>query len=61
VVQVGQVAETIIQEARRWSADVVVLGSHGKGFVDRVLLGSATEQLLNELPASLLVVPTGAN
>lgn len=61
VVQMGHVAETIIQEAKRWSADVIVLGSHGKGFVDRVLLGSATEQLLNELPTSLLVVPTGAH
>lgn len=61
VVQVGPVVDTISQEARRWPADVIVLGSHGKGLVDRVLLGSATEQLLNELPASLLVVPTGSH
>lgn len=59
VVQVGPIVDTICQEARRWPADVIVVGSHGKGLVDRMLLGSATEQLLNELPASLLVVPTG--
>jgi len=35
----------------------VVVGSHGKGWVDRLLLGSTTERLLDQLPASLLVVP----
>jgi hypothetical protein len=33
------------------------VGSHGKGWVDRALLGTVTERLLNQLPVSLLVVP----
>jgi hypothetical protein len=37
----------------------VVVGSHGKGWVDRVLIGSTTERLLATLPAGLLVVSTG--
>jgi hypothetical protein len=36
------------------------MGSHGKGWIDRLLLGSVTERALNELPTSLLVVPTAA-
>jgi len=38
-------------------ADVVVLGSHGKNWVDRLLLGSTTERLIADLPSSLLVAP----
>ena len=60
VVRTGEVAETIAQEAAAWGADLLVLGSHGKGWVDRLLMGSTTERLLNYLPVSVLVVPTGA-
>lgn len=57
VVRQGEAASTIAAEATRWKADVVVVGSHGKGVLDRLLIGSTTEWLLNGLPTSLLVVP----
>ena len=60
VVRTGPVAETIAQEAIAWHADLLVLGSHGKGWVDRLLMGSITERLLTFLPVSVLVVPAGA-
>jgi nucleotide-binding universal stress UspA family protein len=54
----GSADAEIAAEAARWRADVVVVGSQGKGFVDRVLIGSTTEWLLDHLTtASLLVVP----
>ena len=49
----------IAQEATKWPADLVVVGSHGKGWIDRLLIGSVAQRLLNQLPASLLVVPVG--
>ena len=55
----GHVVETVLREAAEWNADVLVVGSHGKGWAQRVLLGSVTERLLNNLPASLLVAPVG--
>lgn len=57
IVRRGPAAETIRQAALEWQADIVVVGSHGKGWVDRLLIGSTTERLLNALPASLLVIP----
>jgi nucleotide-binding universal stress UspA family protein len=57
VIRRGPVVEAIATEAAAWGADVLVLGSHGKGWVDRLLLGSVTEALLNDLPAALLIVP----
>lgn len=56
-VRSGTPARAIAEECDRWNADLVVVGTHGKGWVDRVLLGSTTERLLNRLPASVLVIP----
>jgi nucleotide-binding universal stress UspA family protein len=57
VMRRGAAADTVAEEAASWAADVVVVGSHGKGWVQRMLVGSATERLLALLPASLLIVP----
>ncbi len=57
VVRVGPITQTIEDDARDWGADLIVLGSHGKGWADRILIGSTTEALLNDLPAALLVIP----
>ena len=57
----GQVTATVRAQAAKWGADVVALGSHGKNWVDRLLLGSTTERLIADLPTSLLVATaTGA-
>jgi nucleotide-binding universal stress UspA family protein len=55
----GPVVDTLLREAADWQADVLVVGSHGKGWAQRVLLGSVTERLINHLPTSLLVAPVG--
>src|SRR5258705_34230 len=60
LVRYGTALETILREAADWRADVVVVATHGKGPVTRMLVGSVTEGLINHLPTSLLVVPAGA-
>jgi nucleotide-binding universal stress UspA family protein len=60
-VRYGMPVDLIRQEAAAWEADLVVVGSHGKGLVDRLLLGSVTERLLNQLPTSVLIVPAHAH
>ena len=57
LVQRGFAADVIGSAVADWHADLVVVGSHGKGWMDRLLLGSTTERMLDQLPASLLVVP----
>ena len=60
VIREGVPFETIVDEATAWRADVIVVGSHGKRWVDRLLIGSVTEDLLNNLPCAVLVVPVPA-
>lgn len=57
VVRRGRSAAAIVSEAEQWDASLIVLGSHGKGWVDRILLGSTSERLLQLLPRPTLVVP----
>lgn len=60
VIRRGEAAKTIAEEATSWRADIIVVGSHGKGWIDRLLIGSVTEELLNDLPAAVLVIPVPA-
>jgi len=60
LVRYGMAVETILREATEWQADILVVGSHGRGWAERILMGSVTEKLLNHRPTSVLVVPVGA-
>jgi nucleotide-binding universal stress UspA family protein len=53
----GVAPDTIVRVARAWSADLLVVGSHGKGWFERVLVGSVTERLVHALPTALIVIP----
>lgn len=60
VLRFGRTLETLVHEAQEWPADLLVVGTHGKGWVERALLGSVTERLLHLFPTSLLIVPAHA-
>ncbi len=54
----GSTPETLIDEADRLDADLIVLGSHGHGILRRALLGSVSEHVLHHARRPLLIVPT---
>lgn len=59
-VSVGTPEQILIEEAKNWNADLVVVGSHGRGFWGRMLLGSTTDALVHHAPCSVLVVRKAA-
>ena len=52
----GRVADVIVREARKWRADLIVMGTHGRRGVGRVVLGSDAEAVLHETPVPVLMV-----
>jgi nucleotide-binding universal stress UspA family protein len=47
----------IVQSAREWSADVIVVGTHGRSGLTRLLLGSTAEGVMRHAPGPVLVIP----
>jgi nucleotide-binding universal stress UspA family protein len=52
----GAPERQIVDEAREWRADLIVVGSHGRGFWGRLTLGSVTDAVIHHAPCSVLVV-----
>jgi nucleotide-binding universal stress UspA family protein len=55
----GQAKQVIVEEAERWGADLIVLGSRGLGAWNRLLLGSVSTSVLNHAKCSVEVVRQG--
>jgi len=51
-----RVSETVIEQAKAWNADLIVIGTHGRRGVGRVLLGSDAEQIVRMAPVPVLLV-----
>lgn len=51
----GSPDQQIIEKAAEWGADLIVVGSHGRGFWGR-LLGSVSDGVVHHAPCSVLVV-----
>lgn len=58
----GDPATEIARYAADHGTDVIVIGTHGRTGVDRLVMGSVAERVMREAPCSVLVVklPRGA-
>ena len=54
----GSPPRVIIEKAESWSADLIVIGSHGYGFWSRTLIGSVSSSVVHLASCSVLVVRT---
>jgi nucleotide-binding universal stress UspA family protein len=55
----GDPGESIIEAAMAESADLIVVGSHGRGTVGRFLIGSVSDHVVRHAPCPVLVVRSG--
>jgi nucleotide-binding universal stress UspA family protein len=52
----GTTADTILNQARKKHADLICVGTHGRGGVTRMLLGSIAEKVVQRAECNVLVV-----
>lgn len=57
VVDAGQPFGAIVDCAEKDGADLIVMSSHGRSGLSRMLIGSVTDELLRGAPCPVLVVP----
>ena len=53
----GTTVETILQEASKLKADMIVIGSHGHGALYKALVGSVSEGIIRNASCPVLIVP----
>ena len=56
----GDVKLALLEAIKVWGADLVVVGSHGKGAIGRLFLGSVSHALVTHAPCNVEVVRTKA-
>ena len=55
----GPAAEPIVRQARKWRADLIVIGTHGRRGLKRLVMGSDAEQIVRNAPAPVMLIRGG--
>lgn len=57
-VRSGEFAKTILDTAEELEADIIVMGTHSRRGLEKILLGSVAEQVLKHSLIPLFIIPT---
>lgn len=57
----GPVVQTIVEVARDWAADVIVMGTHARRGLSHLVLGSTAEDVMRHAPCPVMTVSTPAS
>lgn len=57
-VKEGDIADSILKAAKEYHADIIVMGSHSRKWLEDILVGSVAEDVLNHTHIPLFVIPT---
>ena len=54
----GVFADSILEAAKQEAADIIVMGSHGRSGLNKLLTGSVAEQVLHHSSIPIYIIPT---
>lgn len=54
----GNVSEGILSQIEEYSPDMIVMGSHGHGYIVKTLLGSITVSVLKHAKCPVIIIPS---
>jgi nucleotide-binding universal stress UspA family protein len=58
ILKEGEIAFTILETAKELKADVIVMGSHSRRWLENIIMGSETADVLKKTTVPLFIVPT---
>ncbi|MCB2221529.1 MAG: universal stress protein [Bacteroidetes bacterium] len=53
----GPTVETVLSEADKMDADIIITGSHGHGMMYNIFIGSVSKEILNQSTRPVLIIP----
>jgi nucleotide-binding universal stress UspA family protein len=54
----GDAAESIVKVVKEMDIDIIVMGSHSRSGLEKMLMGSVTEKVLHHSSVPVLIIPT---
>ena len=57
IVKEGDFAKAILNTAKELNADMIIMGSHSRNWLENVVMGSVTEKVLHGTSIPLLIIP----
>jgi nucleotide-binding universal stress UspA family protein len=57
IVKEGDFATAILKTAKELSADMIIMGSHSRNWLENIVMGSVTEKVLHGTSLPLLIIP----
>jgi nucleotide-binding universal stress UspA family protein len=57
LVKEGDFAETILKTAKELHADMIIMGSHSRNWLENIVVGSVTEKVLKHTIIPLFIIP----
>lgn len=58
LVKDGEPAEVILKAAKELHADIIAMGSHSRKWLENIIMGSVTEQVLHRTFIPMFIIPT---
>jgi len=58
ILKEGETADSILEAAKSLHADIIVLGTHSRKWLENILMGSVTENVLKNSTLPLFIIPT---
>ena len=58
ILQEGDFADSILESSKELGMDIIVMGTHGRKWFEKILIGSVAEKVLRHSTIPLFLIPT---
>lgn len=58
MIKEGETAELILSTAKEIKADIIVIGTHSRKWLENIIMGSVAENVLKQTTLPLFIIPT---
>jgi nucleotide-binding universal stress UspA family protein len=58
LIKEGDTSDFILKTAKEMNADIIVLGTHSRKWLENIIMGSVTESILKNTTLPLFIIPT---